>query len=388
MTEDMTRETGIAFRKTLEESFGEVEDFRRHASVRHRLIDILFIAICAVLSGANDLKAVSVYANRKQIWLNEVLDLPDGIPSYTTLWTVFALLNPLELGKCFIHWVQSKVCLKTGSVVCIDGKAQRRTAKPGHPHSFVHIVSAWAATNHLTLGQLKVDGKSNEIVAIPKLLDILDVAGTTVTIDAMGCQTDIAAKIVEKGADYVLALKGNQGELHDELANYFEQAEAIRYEGIDHDVSVTNDEGHGRVEKRSIYVTKDIDWLPQKNRWSKLQTIVMVKSERQIHGKGLTIEKRFYISSLPPVASQMSEAIRAHWSIENQAHWVLDVAFREDEQNANVGNISENMSMIRRMVLNLLKQEKTVKCGLEIKRQACGWDNEYLLKVIGVKSFS
>jgi predicted transposase YbfD/YdcC len=389
MIEDIVdTETGKAFRKSLEESFGAVEDYRRQKSIQYRLIDILFIAICAVLCGANDLKAIAAYAERKQNWLREILGLKDKVPSYLTFWTVFALLDPLALENCFIQWVQSKLGLKVSGVVGIDGKAQRGTAKPGHSHSFVHIVSAWAAENHLTLGQLKVDGKSNEIVAIQKLLDMLDVAGATVTIDAMGCQTDIAAKVIEKGGDYVLALKGNQGALCDEVRNYFEQADAISFEGVDHDTVSSIAGGHGREEKREIYVTGDIEWLPQKGCWPKLQSIVMVKSARQVSGKAKTSENRFYISSLPPLAAEMGETIRAHWGIENQAHWILDVAFREDEQNANAGNIAENMSMIRRIVLNLIKQEKTAKFGVEIKRQMCGWDNEYLLKVIGVKSFS
>ena len=257
----------------------------------------------------------------------------------------------------------------------------------GQPHSFVHIVSAWAATNHLTLGQLKVDGKSNEITAIPKLLEVLDVEETIVTIDAMGCQTEIAEKIVDKGADYVLALKGNQETLSDEVENYFNQAEAVDFEGIECDALGSRETGHGRIEKREIYVTEDIDWLPQKSKWRNLKTIIMVKSERLVSGKPASFEKRYYISSLSADGVKIANAIRKHWGIENQAHWILDVAFREDEQNADAGNIAENMSLMRRIAMNLLKQEKSAKCGMEIKRQMAGWDNEYLLKVIGIKFF-
>lgn len=241
---------------------------------------------------------------------------------------------------------------------------------------------------NLTLGQLKVEGKSNEITAIPKLLDILDVEGTTVTIDAMGCQTEIASKIIEKKADYVLALKGNQQSLADEVENYFNQAEALNFEGVECDALGSKEFGHGRIEKREIYVTEDIDWLPQKDKWLNLKSIVMIISERLLPGQKPSIERRYYISSLPANALRMANAIRKHWSIENQAHWILDVGFREDEQNADAGNIAENLSLIRRMALNLLKQEKSIKVGIEIKRQAAGWDNEYLLKIIGVKSFS
>jgi predicted transposase YbfD/YdcC len=385
--DELDKEDSKIFRKSIEESFGELEDYRRQSSVSYLLIDILFMTICAVISGANSLKSVAVYAKRKQNWLSEVLGLVDRIPSYSTFWTVFALLNPAALEQCFVGWVQSKLKLKDGSVINIDGKAQRGTAKTDEPHSFVHIVSAWAATHHLTLGQLKVEGKSNEITAIPKLLDIIDVKGAIVTIDAMGCQRDIADKIIDKGADYLLALKGNQQSLADEVENYFNQAYAIDFDGLEYDAIGSKDIGHGRIEKREIYVTEDIDWLPQRDKWRNLKSIIMIISERLLPDRSPSIEKRYYLSSLPACALKIADAIRKHWQIE-QAHWILDVAFREDEQNADAGNIAENMSLMRRIALNLLKQEKTAKCGIEIKRQMAGWDNEYLLKVIGVKSFS
>ncbi len=211
--------------------------------------------------------------------------------SYTTFWTVFALLDPSALEKSFVHWVRSRVSLKTGDVVSIDGKAQRGTAKRGQPHSFVHIVSAWAVANHLTLGQLKVDGKSNEITAIPQLLEVLEIEGTIVTIDAMGCQTDIAEKIGEKNADYVLALKGNQGAMADEVENYFTQAETVNFEGISCDAVGSKDTGHGRVEKREVYVIEDLDWLPQKDDWKKLKSIVMVVSERILPDQPPSLKK-------------------------------------------------------------------------------------------------
>lgn len=392
MTEDeLNHDNSTAFRKSLEEHFGNLEDYRRQGSTRYHLIDLLFITICAVVSGANDLKAVAMYAQRKRQWLTSILALGDDVPSYTTFWTVFVLLSPSALDRCFVQWVQSKIGTANqadGCNISIDGKAQRGTAEKGKPHSFVHIVSAWAATHNLTLGQLKVEGKSNEITAIPQLLDMIDPKGATITIDAMGCQTAIADKIVDKGGDYILALKGNQGHLSDEVQNYFNQAEKIDFEGVVCDAVGSKNCSHGRIEKREVYSTEDIDWLPQKGEWKSLKTLIMVKSERTIFGQSASIERRYYISSLPADALRVSNAIRGHWGIENQVHWILDVAFREDEQNANAGNIAENMSMIRRLSLNLLKQEKTAKCGIEIKRQMAGWDGEYLLKVLGVKSFS
>lgn len=382
-----TGATDLDFRESLEDHFGELKDYRRENSVHHLLINILFITICAVISGANTLKAVAIYAKSKQPWLEEILRLDSGVPSYTTFWMVFALLDPQALEKCFTKWVQSKFKIKNGSVVSIDGKAQRGTAKKGEQHSFVHIVSAWASTSHLTLGQLKVNNKSNEITAIPKLLDVIDVEGTTVTIDAMGCQREIADKIAEKGAEYVLALKGNQGALAEEVENYFDQADAINFEGVECNAVGSKEATHGRVEKREVYATEDISWLPQKKLWRNLKSIIMVRSERWTPGNPISTEKRYYVSSLPAEALRIATAIRSHWGIENQAHWVLDVAFREDEQKANAGNLAENTSLLRRIALNLLKQEKSAKCGIEIKRQIAGWDNEYLLKLINVKSF-
>lgn len=391
MTEDnLDHDNCNVFRKSLEDHFGNLEDYRRQGSVRHRLIDILFITICAVLSGANDLKAVAIYSQRKKNWLIRILELTNGVPSYTTFWTVFVLLSPMSLEECFVQWVQSIIVKTNGKLnsdVNIDGKASRGTSKKGEPHSFVHIVSAWAGKHHLTLGQLKVDGKSNEITAIPKLLDMIDIEGSTVTIDAMGCQTDIAEKIVEKGGNYILALKGNQGNLSDEVENYFIQALNIDFEEVPCDGVGSKNEAHGRVEKREVYITDDIDWLPQKGDWKNLKTIIMVKSQRVQKGQSGMVEMRYYISNLPADALKVANSIRGHWGIES-THWILDVAFQEDDQNADAGNIAENMSLIRRISLNLLKQEKTAKCGIVIKRQMAGWDNDYLFTVLGVKSFS
>ena len=326
MTEDeLDHDSSIAFRKSLEDHFGGLEDYRRQGCIRYNLIDLLFITISAVISGANDLKAVAMYAQRKRRWLTSILALDDDIPSYTTLWTVFVLLSPVALERCFVQWVQSK--METGNKpesrnISIDGKAQRGTAEKGEPHSFVHIVSAWAAIHNLTLGQLKVEGKSNEITAIPQLLDMIDIEGATITIDAMGCQTAIAKKIVDKGGDYVLALKGNQGHLSDEVENYFAQAEQIGFEGVAYDAVGSKNYAHGRIEKREVYTTDDIDWLPQKGEWKNLKSLIMVKSERTIHEQPTSIERRYYISSVPSDAFRISTAIRGHWGIESapQAH--------------------------------------------------------------------
>lgn len=364
--EELDTKSSQIFQSSIEEHFGKLEDYRRAGSTKYTLGDILFITICAVISGANTLKSVAEYAQHKKQWLADILRLEDDVPSYSTFWTIFALLNPDSLGKCFIEWVKSGIEQKTGRIVNIDGKAQRGTATKGKSSSFVHIVSAWSAENHLTLGQLKVDGKSNEITAIPKLLDMIDVKDAVVTIDAMGCQREIAAKIIEKGGDYVLALKGNQGNLADEVENYFRQGNAVDFEDLDCRAVGEKEAHHGRIEKREVYVTEDIEWLPGKEDWTGLKSIIMVKSEREEKGK-VSREIRFYITSLEANASKVSRIVRKHWSIENQAHWILDVGFREDEQNANARNIAENLSLMRRAALNLLKQDKSKKVGIEIK---------------------
>lgn len=389
MTEDiLDKASADRCKELIEESFADLDDYRRQKSVKYLLSDILFITICATISGADDLKSVAVYAKHKEGWLQEILSLPDGVPSYSTFWTVFMLLKPEPLGKCFVGWVQRIIKPHAGDrIISIDGKALRGTKKKGDVNSFVHMVSAWAQDQHLTLGQLKVNCKSNEITAIPVLLDAIDIKGSTVTIDAMGCQKEIAAKIVDRGGEYILALKGNQGKLSDEVENYFNQAEAVDFDGVEHDVISTEDKGHGRQEKRTVYATEDIDWLPQLNDWENLKSIVMVVSERTTSDGATSIERRYYISTLPANAARAADTIRKHWGIEH-THWILDVAFREDEQNANAGHIAENMSLIRRIALNLIKQDKTTKCGVENRRKLAGWDNQYLLSLLSINFFS
>ena len=296
-------------------------------------------------------------------------------------------LKPEALQGCFLSWMKDMSKVRKGKVIAIDGKAQRGTANPEKPNSFVHIVSAWSSHNQLTLGQVKVEGKSNEITAIPKLLKMIDVKGSIVTIDAMGCQKDIAAEIRAQGADYVLALKGNQGSLYDEIENLFVQMKPNGQEGLDYDKYEEHEKHHGREEHRIVYATDELDFLPQKDAWKDLQSVVCVCSERTIKGK-TSLEDRYYISSLPSSAQELASHIRSHWGIENCAHWTLDVAFREDEQRAKAGHIPENLSLLRRISLNCLKQDKSVKAGIEIKRQKAGWDNDYLLSLLNVKSFS
>lgn len=371
----------------VEEHFAVIEDYRRSASTSHILSHIIFITLCASIAGANNLKGVAEYAKDMEDWFVSILGLRGGVPSYGTFWLVFKHLNPEPLSSCFVNWVESIVKRCTSKSIAIDGKAQRGTAESGHSNSFVHIVSAWAAEAGLTLGQFKVDGKSNEITAIPKLLDLIDVKGAVVTIDAMGTQKEIAKTLVDKGADYILALKGNHSYLQAEVMNFAAQAMEYGEEGIDFNMFEQKNEGHGRIECRRIYATDDIDFLEDlKKEWRGLNSIVWIESERIVNGK-TTREVRHYISSQAPNPKELGVHIRSHWGIENKVHWLLDVAFREDEQKARAGHIPENMSLIRRIALNLLSKEKSAKVGVELKRQKASRKIDYLLKVLNVNLY-
>lgn len=382
--ENRSTESFEAFRESISDSFSEIRDPRvLTTAIRHKLIDILFITLFAVLCGADKIKEIAIYAKEREEWLTRVLKLENGVPSYGTFWLTFAMLDPAEFHHGFSKWISLLVKLSAGQIYSIDGKALKGTAIKGKPNSFIHTVSLWASSQQITLGQVKVDNKSNEITAIPKLLEIIDITGTTITIDAMGTQTTIVEKIIEGGADYVLALKGNQSSLHDEVCNYFRQAEQIEFEGVDHQKYHMIEEGHGRLEKRTFFVTEDIDWLPEHDRWKNLKSIVLLNSERTINGTTST-ERRMYISSLPADARRIAYAIRSHWGIES-CHWTLDVGFREDTLKARAGNISENLSLIRKMALALLKQDKQTKGGIELKRKKASWNPDYLLSIMGVK---
>jgi predicted transposase YbfD/YdcC len=260
---------------------------------------------------------------------------------------------------------------------------KRVSAIKGKPNSFVHMVSIWACNHQLTLGQVKVNGKSNEITAIPKLLEMIDIAGATVTIDAMGAQTKIASQIVDKGGEYIIALKGNQTSFHDEVSNFFEQAKEINFEGVEHQAYHMIEEGHGRSEKRSFYVTEEIDWLPQRNDWAGLKSIILLTSECTVGGK-TSKESRCYFSSRSADARKIAYAIRSHWGIES-CHWILDVAFDEDALKARAGNVAENLSLLRKMAVAILKQDTKTKGGVELRRKRAGWDPDYLLQLLGVK---
>jgi predicted transposase YbfD/YdcC len=326
-------------------------------------------------------------------WLRTLLGLPNGIPSHDTFGNVFARLDSNEFKKCFISWVESIREATDEEVIAIDGKTLRRSHNRRLGQGAIHLVSAWARSNRLTLGQVKVDEKSNEITAIPELLRLLHLKGCIVTIDAMGTQKGIAELICEKGADYVLALKDNQPHLRAEVEGIFvaecaaqkkEQQSKKRSSAKAADVIGTNESGHGREEARRVYSLEAPEWLCNKEQWSRLSSLIMVEATRELNDQ-VSTERRYYISSLVPDAERAAEAVRGHWGIENSSHWILDVAFREDDSRVRVGNAPENLALVRKLTHNLLQQETTLKRGIKTKRLRAGWDRSYLLKILNVK---
>ena len=366
---------------TILEHFSALTDPRVHLKTSHKLIDIVVITICGTICGADNWTEIVRYGRIKHQWLKKLLELPNGIPSHDTFGRVFSLLSPEEFQRCFLSWIQAVFTITDGQVIAIDGKKLRHSYDRSKDKSAIHMVSAWASDNGLTLGQVKTEEKSNEITAIPELLELLEIKGCIVTIDAMGCQRKIAAQTVDKEADYVLALKGNQGTLSEDVSLFFSDAIENKFKDIDFDYHETVDGGHGRVEIRRHWAVSDIDWLDQKQDWKGLKTIGMVESERHIDEK-VSVEKRFFIASISKDAELLGKAVREHWGIENKVHWVLDVAFHEDDSRIRKGNAAENLAVIRHIGLNLLRSEKSQKVGIKAKRKMAGWDNSYLQKIL------
>lgn len=366
---------------TIVEHFGGLEDPRMDRTKLHPLINILVIALCAVISGADNWVDIELFGQSKREWFAKFLDLSNGIPSHDTFGRVFSLLDAEQFQSCFTNWVQAICEMLKGQVVAFDGKTLRRSHNRTIGKDAIHMVSAWATQNRLVLGQTKVDAKSNEITAIPALISLLELSGCIITIDAIGCQKKIAQKIVDQGADYVLALKANQGTLYTDAQALFEDARAIGFDDCDYHQTV--DKGHGRIEIRECWATAHPEYLAavfKPEQWAGLQTLNMVRTERRI-GDTRETQTRYYISSLPGNAKQLLHAVRDHWQIENRLHWVLDVSFREDDSRIRTGNAAQNMATLRHMALNLLKQESS-KRSIRGKRLKAGWDEDYLAHVL------
>jgi predicted transposase YbfD/YdcC len=368
---------------SIRECFGDVPDPRREHMRLHNLWDIIAITILAVVAGADSYVEVVKYGLCKYDFLSSFLELPNGIPSHDTFCRVFALLDPLALQQGFINWVQAIAECTLGQVVAIDGKTARHSYDKEAGKGPLHMVSAWASENRLLLGQQACDSKSNEITAIPELIKNIEISGSIVTIDAMGCQKDIAKAIQDAGADYVLAVKDNQPTLHQDIRKVFSEGLDTDFAGMEHRRYRTEEEGHGRTEKRVYDIVRVPEELNESHPdWEGLRTIGMVYCERQEGDKQPSMETRVFISSLPTKVKKFAGAVRGHWGIETTLHWVLDVSFREDESRLHKGHGQENMCLIRRLAASLLHKETTCKAGVACKRKCAGWDDDYLLKVL------
>ncbi len=365
---------------TMESFFENIQDPRHH-NKRHKLIDIIFIAICAVVAGADTYEQIENFGKQRKKWLSKFLKLPHGVPSHDTFGRIFERMIPNEFQNSFMQWIGSVAELTKGQVIAIDGKTLRRSHDKSNDKKAIHMISAWASSNQVVLGQLKTEEKSNEITAIPTLLKLLDISGCIITIDAMGTQKKIAKTIIDKAGDYILALKENHKTIHDESVLFFDKMEEMKTQGYAFDEHTTVDGGHGRIETRRTVVTSDIDWLEDKENWEGLKSIGMVESTREIDGNR-SHERRYYISSLNTDALSFGRAVRKHWGIENSVHWVLDIAFREDESRVRKGNSPENFAAIRHIALNLLRSNKTFKGSVKTKRLNAAMDPKYMETVI------
>lgn len=363
-------------------AFADLKDPRVNRTKKHSLGDILAIAICAIICSADGWTQVAKFGRCKRKWFRTFLELPHGIPSHDTFGRVFAALDPVAFEACFMRWIADLAAASAGRLIAIDGKTLRRSLDVANGKAAIHLVSAWCEANHMVLGQVATDAKSNEITAIPELLKLLDLSGAVVTIDAAGCQKKIAQRIVDQGGHYILQLKGNQGGLHQETVTLFDQCLTDDCHGVAYHTAKTLDKGHGRIEERQIWATSEVHWFAEKGKWKNLHSLIRVLAKRTVAGKTST-EYRYYISDLPADnAAGLLAYIRGHWGVENNLHWCLDISFREDDRRIRQGHAAENFARLSRIALNLLKAETTNDGGIKTKRLCCGWDHDYLIKVL------
>jgi predicted transposase YbfD/YdcC len=380
---ELAMSTSSAIR-SLSEHFVTLKDPRVERTKLHPLLSVVTIALCAVICGAESWDDIAEFGRAKDEWLSSFLELPNGIPSHDTFNRVFQALDPKQFQSCFLNWVKAVAEVLPTQVIALDGKTVRGSRDESGGKAAIHMVSAWAASNRLVLAQVKVDAKSNEITAIPELLRVLVLEGCIITIDAMGTQREIATQIIDQGGDYVLALKENQGTLYQDVVEMFAQAKAGTIEELVVEDVRTIDKGHGRIEVRHYRVISDpevLSWLQEGHRWPGLAAIGMVEAERRI-GDKRTKEVRYYLLSRALKADTFGQAVRSHWGIENQVHWILDVGFHEDQSRIRVGYAAENFAVLRHLALNLLQHHPTKGLSVRTRRMKAAWDSDYLLQVL------
>ena len=362
------------------EHFAELTDPRRREGI-YPLVNVVVMALCAVISGADDFVAIASWSRTKKEWLSRFLDMSSGVPSHDRFNAILGALKPAEFEKCLLSWITALQDITDGQVIAIDGKTLRRSFDAASSKAAIHMVSAWATANHVSLGQVVTEEKSNEITAIPKLLEILEISGSLVTIDAMGCQTAIAASIVRHKADYCLAVKGNQPTLFEGIYSFFDQHCDNDFAGIKVRRYESSEKGHGREESRYYYLCPVPEGLPDRDRWTNLKAIG-VAINITVRGGKETTEVRYYILSKYVSGKRFAEAVRSHWGIENSLHWQLDVTFGEDQSRLRKGHAAANFSLLRRTSLSMLKNNTSKKIGVKNKRLTAGWDDEYRLEVL------
>jgi predicted transposase YbfD/YdcC len=368
---------------SIRDCFGDMEDPRVEGRCDYPLIEIITIAICAVIAGADSWTDIETFGKSKASWLKQFLKLKHGIPSHDTFGDVFRMIDADAFQQRFRRWIDRVFTVTKGQVIAIDGKTMVGSQDKAIGKGAIHLVNAWATANGISLGQYKVDAKSNEIAAIPELLDLLSISGCIVTIDAMGCQKRIAQKIRDNHADYVLSLKGNQGHLLQDVQEWFAYADQVAFQGMTYDYHEVVNKSHGRIERRRCWAVADplaFEYIRHYDGWADLQTIVRIERERRFPDH-FERETAYFISSLPPVAPRLLVATRSHWAVENCCHWVLDVTFRDDASRIRKDNSPQNMAVLRTVALNILKQD-TSPASLKQKRYRAALDDAFLFHLL------